>query len=519
MFCIFTQPAMSDDDDDDDAPLVLFAVPTKPAARAVAPVATAATRAVVRAAEPALQNASAAKVKAATAAASFDQLGLDDWAVTNLARLNIFKPSPVQVHCVPPILAGTRLVVALAPTGSGKTAAFALPILNQLARDPFGIYALVLTPTRELAIQIGEQFEALGAPIRCNCQVVIGGMAIVPQQSALAKLPHVVVATPGRLADHINSSSAPRLNRVCFLVLDEADRLLTRNEGFAKDFRSLAAVLSPFAQRQTVLMSATLAGSEVAFACELGLVASDAAPAFEWRADAPTATVSTLRQELVLVPSDAKHAYFVWFLRRYLPASAVAASKLALVSAKARRKKRKAIADAGPGDDDDGARCRTMIVFTSTCESCQLYHEMCAHLGLASTPLHSQLSQGRRLAGLAKFRQGAVGILVATDVASRGLDIPAVDLVLNLDVPREPVNYIHRVGRAARAGRIGRAVTFVTPHDVALVRAVEAATKVAMDVLDAPDDEVALVLHKASTAKREAVLQAQADGLLSREPA
>ena len=450
------------------------------------------------------------------AVTSFDQLGLDDWAVTSLARLNIYKPTPVQVHCVPPILAGTRLVVALAPTGSGKTAAFALPILNQLARDPFGIYALVLTPTRELAIQIAEQFEALGAPIRCNCQVVIGGMAIVPQQSALAKLPHVVVATPGRLADHIHSSSAPRLNRVRFLVLDEADRLLTRSEGFAKDFRSLAGVLSRSAERQTVLMSATLAGSEVAFAGELGLVA-DAAPGFEWRADAATATVSTLRQELMLVPSDAKHAYFAWFLRRHLPASAVAASKLAMVSAKARRKKRKAAQD--DAQDDDDARCRTMIVFTSTCESCQLYHEMCAHLGVASTPLHSQLSQGRRLAGLAKFRQGAVCVLVATDVASRGLDIPTVDLVLNLDVPREPVNYIHRVGRAARAGRVGRAVTFVTPHDVALVRAVEAATKVAMDVLEAPDDDVALVLHKASTARRQAVLQAQDDGLLSRDAA
>jgi superfamily II DNA/RNA helicase len=169
---------------------------------------------------------------------------------------------------------------------------------------------------------------------------------------------------------------------------------------------------------------------------------------------------------------------------------------------------------AGQGGEQ---RYNTLIVFTSTCMQCQLYHEICVHLGIPSAPLHSQLSQGRRLAGLAKFREGAACILVATDVASRGLDIPTVDLVLNLDVPRESVNYVHRVGRAARAGRSGRAVTFVTPNEIALVKAVERLTKVTMQVVEADDDAVALVLHKASTAKRAAALQMVDDKFEERE--
>jgi hypothetical protein len=341
-----TSSAMQEDlSESEEEGISVFARPTaRPAASAAAkatPVSLAAVPQSSTCTSIATPAQSASKDAAAPAPASFDALGLDEWVVTNLARLNLFKPTPVQAHCIPPLLRGVRSVVACAPTGSGKTAAFALPILDALARDPFGIFALVLTPTRELAIQIGEQFEALGAPVRCRCQVIIGGLPIVPQQSALAKLPHVVVATPGRLMDHCSSASPPRLGRARFLVLDEADRLLERSAGFAKDFAVLARALGRSETRQVVLVSATLGGQELAVAAELGLLGEGGGePEFAWRAETKAATVATLAQDLILVPADVKHAYFAWFLRRFGPRQVIEASKLGLVGKGSTSKKR-----------------------------------------------------------------------------------------------------------------------------------------------------------------------------------
>ncbi|KAJ2583653.1 putative RNA helicase, partial [Coemansia sp. RSA 1797] len=191
---------------------------------------------------------------------TFSALGLDSWLTSTLSAMSIHEPTEIQRACIGPILAG-RDVIGGANTGSGKTAAFALPILQALAEDPFGVFAVVLTPTRELAVQIGEQFGVLGKGVNIKVTVAIGGVDMVTQALSLSRRPHIVVATPGRLADLIESSAdAVHLKRVRFVVLDEADRLLT--ETFASD---LAVIMDAVPKkRQTLLFTATMTDSILA---------------------------------------------------------------------------------------------------------------------------------------------------------------------------------------------------------------------------------------------------------------
>ncbi|XP_063692517.1 probable ATP-dependent RNA helicase DDX49 [Bolinopsis microptera] len=183
----------------------------------------------------------------------FESLGIKKWLVQQCKGLGMKQPTPVQINCVPAILAG-KDCIGCAKTGSGKTAAFALPILDILSDDPFGIFALVLTPTRELAFQIKDQFVAIGAHINIRVSTVIGGMDMLTQSMELSRSPHIVIATPGRLADHINSGDGLKLGKVKFLVLDEADRLL--EPCFESDLGTIFGSLPK--KRQTLLFSATL---------------------------------------------------------------------------------------------------------------------------------------------------------------------------------------------------------------------------------------------------------------------
>ena len=465
--------------------------------------------------------------------ATFKNLGLDDWICENLGKVAISKPTPVQIACIPPVLNGAKLLSASAPTGSGKTAAFALPILDKLARDPYGVFALVLTPTRELALQIGEQFSTLGAPVGVRCEIIIGGLPIVQQQLALAKQPHIVVATPGRFAAHIIGADPPKIDKLKFLVLDESDRLLTPGEGFQNDLLRISKSLTKALPRlQTMLFSATTGGQkDIATVASLGL-SSTAEPSFIWdyvssnnddeqdgedegektkedqqRSAAAAAQLrlvpSTLTQSMCLVPSQAKHAYMAWFMKTLAPAKVVDKSKLVSVTLKTTK-------------NDKQDRAKSMIIFTSTCEQCQIYSEMLVQLQVPCAAIHAELPQKKRMDNLTKFRSGQVSILLATDVASRGLDIPQVDVVLNLDVPRECENYVHRIGRCARAGRLGRSFLFVTQNEVNLVKAIESYTKQRLDTFEINDDEVTAVLHKASVAKRKAVMKLHDDGFIER---
>ncbi|KAG2176118.1 hypothetical protein INT43_005351 [Umbelopsis isabellina] len=392
---------------------------------------------------------------------TFENLGLSSWLVDALSSLSIRKPSEIQKACVPAILSG-KDVIGGAKTGSGKTAAFALPILQKLSEDPYGIFALVLTPTRELAFQIAEQFRVLGRGVNVKETVVVGGLDMMQQALDLSRRPHVVIATPGRLRDHIQSSSgAADLKRIKYLVMDEADRLLS--DTFTEDLEVIFNNIPE--KRQTLLFTATMTDSILAL--------SDAEEdpkkrPFLYQCDTSISTVSTLDQSYVFVPSHVREVYLVHVLR---------------------------------SEDFAG---KSVIIFCGRCRTAEMITVMLKELGIRCTALHSDMSQQQRLDSLGRFRAEVIDVLVATDVGSRGLDIPTVQLVLNYDIPRDPTDYIHRVGRTARAGRGGQALSIITERDVQLVHNIEAKINKQMEEYKINENKILEELSEVTTAKRVA---------------
>ena len=415
------------------------------------------------------------------AAMTFSELGVCGWLVDSCMALGMRVPTPVQRCCVPAALRGQD-VMGLAETGSGKTAAFALPMLQRLSEDPYGIFGLVLTPTRELAIQIAEQVLALGAPLGARVCTVIGGVNMTTQSLEVASRPHIVVATPGRLIDHLEGPSPPALSRLSFLVLDEADRIL--NTGFAPELTKVLRALPQGPRRQTLLFSATMSDAIE----RLRTMASrKGARLFDLTAGA-RATPAALSLEYLFMPAQVKLSYLVQSLRVLLKLDHRDKDKLEAKAQKQPKGKRgkaavaaAALAAAAESDSDSEAedgtglrrRARSAIIFTGSCQRCQEVAQVLLELGVDCVALHSLLDQRRRLASLGKFKSLGCRLLVATDVASRGLDIPDVDLVINYDMPRLAVDFVHRSGRTARAGRRGRALSLVTQHDIELVHATE----------------------------------------------
>jgi len=403
-------------------------------------------------------------VKDDAAVESFPLLGVCSWLVSQLSCLGMTIPSPVQSACIPPILSG-RDCVGVAKTGEGKTLAFALPILQTLSVDPYGIFALVLTPTRELANQIGDTFRSVGKPMGLREVVVTGGRDTIRQSMDLDRRPHVVIATPGRLADHIQNNSTFSLKRVKYLVLDEADRLL--EGGYDEQLATILPSLP--SSRQTLLFTATSSDSV------MNVIESCKNNPFVWVSPSLTATstVATLDQRYLLTPPEAQDAYLVQILL----------------------------------DRKEKNPRHLSIVFCRTCRSAELVGMLLSKVGIATSTLHSMRAQKDRLASLAMFKSGHTKVLVATDVASRGLDIPEVNLVVNHNIPREPVDYVHRVGRTARAGRGGQAISMVTPNDVGLVQAIEAHTSVKWTEIEVDDTAVAEIMIQVNTVKREGEIE------------
>ena len=391
---------------------------------------------------------------------TFSSLKLDQWLVGGCSYLGIHSPTAVQTSCIPPILDG-RDCIGCAQTGSGKTAAFALPILQILATDPYGIFAVVLTPTRELAIQIADQFKVFGAHISIRVAVVVGGMDMVEQGLLLANKPHIVIGTPGRIADHIKSTDLS-LKRARFLVMDEADRLLAPS--FHPDLETVFSSLPP--KRQTLVFSATLTDTLQ----ELRAITNS--NCFFWAEVTETATVSTLDQRYVFMPAKVRDTYFVHLVEQFY-----------------------------------ATESKTVLVFTSTCRSCQALTELLRKLDYPCVSLHSFMSQSERMAALAKFKSSLIKVLVCTDVGSRGLDIPRVGVVVNYNVPACPKDYVHRVGRTARAGLCGRAVTLVSQFDVKRLQAIEAHTSSRMEKLEVEEGVALKRLQTVSVARREVELR------------
>jgi ATP-dependent RNA helicase DDX47/RRP3 len=365
-------------------------------------------------------------------------------------------PTPIQAQSIPLALEG-RDLIGLAETGSGKTAAFALPILQALLDKPQPFFGLVLAPTRELAYQISQAFEALGSLISVRCAVIVGGMDMVPQAIALGKKPHIIVATPGRLLDHLENTKGFSLRSLKYLVMDEADRLLDLDFGPILD--KILKVLPR--ERRTYLFSATMSSK-----VESLQRASLRDPLRVSISSNKYQTVSTLLQSYVFIPHQHKDTYLVYLINEFAGQSA--------------------------------------IVFTRTVNETQRIAILLRTLGFGAIPLHGQLSQSARLGALNKFRAGSREILVATDVAARGLDIPSVDVVLNYDLPPDSKTYIHRVGRTARAGKSGHAISVVTQYDVEIWLRIEAALGKKQKEYDYDKEEVMVFKARVEEAQRHA---------------
>ena len=323
---------------------------------------------------------------------------------------------------------------------------------------PQPLFGLVMAPTRELAYQISQAFEALGSLISVRCAVIVGGMDMVPQAIALGKKPHIIVATPGRLLDHLENTKGFSLRGLKYLVMDEADRLLDLDFGPILD--KILKVLPK--ERRTYLFSATMTSK-----VESLQRASLSNPLRISISTNKYQTVSTLLQSYLFFPHKDKDSYLVYLLNEFAGQSA--------------------------------------IVFTRTVNETQRLAILLRSLGFGAIPLHGQLSQSARLGALGKFRAGSREILVATDVAARGLDIPSVDVVLNFDLPPDSKTYIHRVGRTARAGKSGHAISFVTQYDVEIFQRIEAALGKQLTEYPTVKEEVLVLGERVSEAQRVAI--------------
>lgn len=389
---------------------------------------------------------------------NFKSLGIVDVLCEACNSLKWIKPTPIQIEALPIALEG-KDVIGLAETGSGKTGAFALPILQSLLENPQRLFALILTPTRELAFQISEQFEALGSSIGVKCAVIVGGIDMMTQSLVLAKKPHVIIATPGRLVDHLENTKGFSLRSIKFLVMDEADRIL--NMDFEQEVDKLLKVIPR--ERTTYLYSATMTKKvqKLQRASLRDPVKVEVSTKYQ--------TVEKLQQSYIFIPVKFKDVYLVYILNEL----------------------------AG----------NSFIIFSSTCANTQRVALLLRNLGLSAIPLHGQMSQNKRLGSLAKFKSKSRSILIATDVASRGLDIPHVDVIINLDIPTHSKDYIHRVGRTARAGRSGRAITFVSQYDVELFQRIEHLIGKKLPLYQSEEQEVMLLLERVTDAQRFAKME------------
>ena len=363
----------------------------------------------------------------------FTGLGLNEPLLRALRTEKYDRPTPIQSQAVPQILAGKDLL-GIAQTGTGKTAAFGLPILQHLAArqerlPPRTARALILAPTRELAIQIGQALRTYGRYLSLRQTVIHGGVGQRPQVTAMRRGVDVLVATPGRLLDLMEQGHL-RLNCVEFFVLDEADRML--DMGFIRDVRKIVAAVPR--RRQTLFFSATMPSSVTGLAND---ILSDPVRV----AVTPAATpVERVEQQVHFVGTDGKRALLAELLR-------------------------------------DPAVERS-IVFTRTKHRANRVAEQLDKMGIHAEAIHGNKSQSARQRALDAFRSGRVRVLVATDIAARGIDVDGITHVINFELPNVPEDYVHRIGRTARAGASGAAISLCDPTEQAYLRGIESLTQV-----------------------------------------
>jgi ATP-dependent RNA helicase RhlE len=374
-----------------------------------------------------------------TSSPSFATLALAEPLLRALSAEGYTTPTPIQAQAIPPLLNG-RDLLGCARTGTGKTAAFALPILDRLARPgpaKSGVRALVLTPTRELALQVAASFQRYGKFLHLRYATIFGGVGQESQVQALRRGAQVVIATPGRLLDLMDQGHL-RFQDLEVLVLDEADRML--DMGFIQPIRQVLAALPRV--RQTLLLSATMP-TEIA-----KLAASILRDPARISVDPVSTTVEGVTQRVLFVERAAKVAR----LREVLKDPAA----------------------------------RRVLVFTRTKHGANKVAQQLDRAAISTVAIHGNKSQGARQRALADFKAGRVRVLVATDIAARGIDVDGITHVINLDVPNEPESYVHRIGRTARAGASGVALSFCDKEERGYLRAIERLTGTRLEVVPAP---------------------------------
>jgi len=355
---------------------------------------------------------------------SFMKLGIKE-ELSRVCRANKFDiPTKIQAKVIPYALIG-RDVIGYAQTGSGKTLAYILPIIQNLILKKKKECSTIIVPSRELAFQIASHIEAIGNVFGVKIAVLVGGLENFTQKILIEMNPHILVCTPGRLVDHLGNFSKFKFKKTAVLVLDEADRLLHLD--FKKEFSIIFSQLGK--KRQSLFFSATVTSNTE------NLKKIQMRNPVRIQVNKKYKAVKTLHQNLLFIPHKIKECYFAYVCNEF-----------------------------------SGS---LIICFVDTQKCAEKMNIFLKHLGFFSGCLHGGLIQSKRLEILQKFRFGEIKILVATDLASRGLDIPNVDLVINFDLPNFAREYIHRVGRTARAGKSGRVINFVTQYEVNLCQKIE----------------------------------------------
>ncbi|GIN63505.1 DEAD-box ATP-dependent RNA helicase CshA [Robertmurraya siralis] len=381
----------------------------------------------------------------------FEDLGISPATMRSLKRMGFEEATPVQAETIPLSLENKDLI-GQAQTGTGKTAAFGIPLIDKIDKDSNVIQGIVIAPTRELAVQVSEELYKIGYGKRARVLAIYGGQDINRQIRALKNHPHIIVGTPGRILDHINRKTI-RLENIHTVVLDEADEML--NMGFIED---IEAILSKTPEeRQTLLFSATMP-APIQRMAEKFMKNPQVV-----RVKTKEVTVPLIEQYYLEVQEKSKFDILTRLLDIQTPELA--------------------------------------IVFGRTKRRVDELSEALNLRGYMAEGIHGDLSQAKRLSVLRKFKEGSIDVLVATDVAARGLDISGVTHVYNFDIPQDPESYVHRIGRTGRAGKEGVAMTFITPREKSYLAVVERTTKRKMDKMKPP------TLDEALEGQQKAVLE------------
>lgn len=375
---------------------------------------------------------------------SFNNLGISPSILKQLDKLNFQKPTPIQKQSIPIAIKGQD-VMGIAQTGTGKTLAFGIPMIQGLyERKGIG---LVVLPTRELALQVEQSLKELGGSFGLRTAIIIGGTAIGPQIKALNKKPHIIIATPGRLIDHINRRKNI-LRELKILVLDEADRML--DMGFEPDIKRIL-ISVPTSKRQTMLFSATMPQKITKLAQKYmqSPLRVEVAPA--------GTTAKNIVQEVFIIPKPQKLSLLKQILSKH--------------------KER-------------------VLIFSRTKYGAKKINRAVQAMGHEAGEIHSNRSLLQRTKALKDFKTGRSRVLVATDIASRGIDVQDIELVINYDLPDNPEDYVHRIGRTGRAGKNGKAISFVAPEQKKDIFIIERLVKIRLAIKPLPEMEEKFDLPK-----------------------